>query len=69
VEGQEKAIRMIQTQSQNEEIRQFEYKVGHEVRYKAGDKVRYQVFWDVGDKVKDEVKRKVKRKVWRKLFK
>jgi hypothetical protein len=60
---------MIQTQSQNNEIRQFEYKVGREGRYKAGDKVRWKVFWDVGDNVKDEAKRKVSRKACKKLFK
>jgi len=30
---------MIQTQSQNKEIRQIKYKVGREVRWKVGDKV------------------------------
>ena len=60
---------MIQTQSQNEEIRQFKYKVGHEVRRKFDFWVWYKFGYEVGRKVKDEVYHKVCVKVWRKLFK
>ena len=38
---------MLQTQSQNEEIRQ--------IRDKVADEVRHEVFWKVGDKVGNEV--------------
>jgi hypothetical protein len=55
---------MIQTQSQNEELRQFV-----EARYKAGDKVGNEVwgwFWrEVGLKVWCEVRKKVCRKLFR----
>jgi hypothetical protein len=59
---------MIKTQSQNEEIRQFKYKVGHEVRRKVGDKVWYKFGYEVGRKVQNRVKVKVLWKVRRKLF-
>ena len=49
-------IIMIQTQSQNEEIRQIEYKVGHEIWWKFKFEVGCEVIrrkfqWKVGWKV------------------
>jgi hypothetical protein len=55
---------MIKTQSQNEEIRQFEYKVGREVRWKGKDEVWYKVRWKVRDEVWYKVRWKVRDKVW-----
>ena len=54
---------MIQTQSQNEEIRQFEYKVGCEVRRKFDFEFWNEVGNEVCDKVRSRVRRKVRRKV------
>ena len=54
---------MIQTQSQNEEIRQI-----IKVWDKVDGEVRWKVFWDVGDKVWDKVGGKVRSEVWRKLL-
>ena len=51
---------MIQTQSQNEEIRQI---------IMVGRKVRYEVLWKIQNRVWDKVWYKVRDKVWRKLFK
>jgi hypothetical protein len=69
VEGLEKTIQMIQTQSQNEEIRQIEKIAWYEVVWwKVRRKVWYQVFWDVGDEVRGKVRCEVWFEAWRKLF-
>jgi hypothetical protein len=60
VEGLEKAIQMIKTQSQNKEIRQ--------ISVEARDEVWYGPYYDVCWKVGQKVSHKVWDKVWRKLF-
>ena len=46
---------MIQTQSQNKEIRQIDNKTWHEVSNKAGSEVRYEVGREVWDSVIDKI--------------
>ena len=63
---------MIQTQSQNNEIRQIEkiaIKIRREVEVKAMLEVDCEAWWKVRDKVRREVWEKVWAKVRRKLFK
>ena len=63
---------MIQTQCQNEEIRQIRDKVMISSRCKDEDKVGNEVGWQVRNNVwvnaRDNVWVKVWEKVWRKLF-
>ena len=51
---------MIQTQSQNEEIRQIGGKVYYKARRKVWSEVWYKVWWSLKHEVRSEV--------WRKLF-
>ena len=64
MEGLEKTIQMIQTQSQNEEIRQIEKIAWRKVRDKVWNEVRSEVWRKVLDKVRSEVWVEA----WRKLF-
>jgi len=68
VEGLEKTIQMIQTQSQNEEIRQIEKIAWRKDRDKVRDKVRREVWRKVYYKVRRKVWSEVWFEAWRKLF-
>ena len=59
---------MIQTQSQNNEIRQIDDKVWHKVKYYVRTEVRSEVKVKVMCEVWDEAWWKVRDKAWRKLF-
>jgi len=61
---------MIQTQSQNEEIRQIKKMAWYKVRRKVKDEVYYKVWTEVLTEVFCKVWGgfEVRNKVWRKLF-